>query len=75
MIVNVLKLLAKKFLVPLGLTAAAAATDAAIQKKMFGSGMTRLIFSNEELNDIMKITKSLEDSDFLIKGVNETVET
>ena len=37
---NVLKSLAKIVLAPLGLTAAASATDTAIQKKMFGSGTT-----------------------------------
>ena len=52
---NVLKTLAKSVLIPLGLTAAASATDAAIHNKMFGSGMTTLIISNEEMNDIMKI--------------------
>ena len=51
---NVLKPLAKSILIPLGLTAAAA-TDAAIHKKMFGSGVTTLMFSNEEMNDIMEI--------------------
>ena len=35
---NVLKPLAKSVLIPLGLTAAASATDAAIHKKMLGSG-------------------------------------
>ena len=34
---NVLKPLAKSVLIPLGLTAAASATDAAIHKKMIGS--------------------------------------
>ena len=44
---NVLKPLAKSVLIPLKLTAeAAAATDAAIYKKMFGSGTTTLIISN-----------------------------
>ena len=38
---------------------------------MFGSGVTTLIISNEEMNDIMK--KSLEESGLLIKGVSETV--
>ena len=38
---NVLKPLAKTVLIPLGLTAAAAATDAAIQKKIFGPGTRR----------------------------------
>ena len=37
---NVLKTLAKAVLIPLGLTAAASATDTASQKKPFGSGMT-----------------------------------
>ena len=56
---NVLKPLAKNVLISLGLTAAASATDAAIHKKMFGSGNTKLIISNEEMNDIMKIIRSL----------------
>ena len=59
---NVLKPLAKSVLIPLGLTAAASATDPTIHKKMFGSGFTTLIISNEEMEDIMKIVKSLEDS-------------
>ena len=32
-----------------------------------GSGVTTMILSNEEKNDIMKIIKSLEESDLLIK--------
>ena len=55
------------------LTAAASAADAAIHKKMFGSGFTTLIISNEEMNDIMKIVKSYEESRLLIKGVFETI--
>ena len=58
---NLPKPLAKIVLIPLRLTAAASATYAAIQKKIFGSGMTALLISNEEMNDIMKIIKSLED--------------
>ena len=65
---NVLKPLAKCFLIPLELTAAALATDAAIQKKIFGSEMTTLIISNKEMNDIMIIIKPLEDAGLLIKG-------
>ena len=57
----------------IGLTLAASTTDAAIQKKIFGSGMTTLIISNEEMNDIMKIVKSLEESSLLIKDVSETI--
>ena len=70
---NVLKPLAKSVLVPLGLTAAASATDAAIHKKMFGSGTTTLIISNKEMNDIMKIVKFLEESSLLIKDVSKTI--
>ena len=40
---NVLKPLAKSVLIPLGLKAAASATDPAIRKKFFGSGVTTLI--------------------------------
>ena len=43
---NVIKPLAKSVLIPLGLTAAASATDPVIHKKMFGSGATTLIISN-----------------------------
>ena len=64
---------AKSVLIPLGLIAAAAATDAAINKKMFRSGNTTLTISNEELNDIMKIVKSHEESGLLIKGVSQTI--
>ena len=41
-------------------------------KKMFGSGMTTLKISNEEINNIMKIVKSLDESDLLIKDVSKT---
>ena len=37
-------------------------------KKMFRSGFTTLIISYEEMNDIMKIIKSLEEYGFLIKS-------
>ena len=70
---NVLKPLAKSILIPLGLTAAASARDEAIHKKIFLSGNTTLIISYEEMNDIMKIVKSLEESGLLIKGVTETI--
>ena len=40
---------------------------------MFRSGFTTLIISNEEMNDIMKIVKSLEDSGLLIKEVNKAI--
>ena len=40
---------------------------------MFGFGVTTLENSNEEMNDIIKIVKALEESGFLIKGVSETI--
>ena len=49
-------------------------TDAAIQKKNLGSGMTTLTFSNEEINDIMKIVRCHEDAPSLIQHASETVE-
>ena len=70
---NVLKPLPKSVLIPLGSIAAAAATDADIHKKMFGSGTTTLISSNEEMNDIMNIVKSLEEFGLLIKSVSEII--
>ena len=58
----------------LGLTAAASATDTAINRNILGSGVhTTLIISNDEMNHILKIVKSLEDSGVLLKGVSETV--
>ena len=65
--------LAKNVLAPLGITAAASAIDAEIQKKkIHGSGTTTLIISNEEMNDIMKIIQALEDSNILLKEVTKT---
>ena len=70
---NVLKTLAKSVLIPLGLTAAASATDAVIHKKVFGSGNTTLLISNKEMTDIMKIIRSLEESGLLIKSFSEII--
>ena len=76
---NLLKPLAKNLLI---LTAAETAPDTVIHKEMFGYGcrpsdsaprMTTLIINNKEVNDIMKIVKSLEKPGLIIKGVNETV--
>ena len=73
-----IKPLAKSVLIPLGLTAAPSAADAGIHKKILGSGhnpsSTTLIISNNEMEDIIKIVKSLEDSGLLLKGVTETVQ-
>ena len=65
--------LAKNVLAPLGITAAASALDAGIQKKIHGSGTTTLIISNEEMNDIIKIVQALEDSNILLKEVTNTI--
>ena len=65
--------LAKNVLAPLGITAAASAIDAGIQKKIHGSGTTTLIISNEEMNDIIKIAQALEGSNILLKGVTKTI--
>ena len=63
----------KNLLAPLGLSAAMSATDAAIQKKMYGSGTT-VLFSNEEIDDIIKIVEALEDSNVLLKRVTKTLQ-
>ena len=70
---NVLKPLAKSVLIQLELTTVASASDAVIHKKIFGSGFTTLIISNDEMNDIKKIVKFHEESGFLIKDVSETI--
>ena len=64
---SVLTPLAKSVLMPLGLT------DAAIQKKIYESGTTALIISNEEMEDIMKLVKSLKELELLVKGISETI--
>ena len=82
LIKDVIKPLAKSLLIPLGLTAAALAADAGIHKKILGSGTpssshnnnTVLIISNDEIEDIIKIIKSLEDSGLLLEGITETVQ-
>ena len=73
--------LAKGVLLPLRLSTGMYAADAAIQKKIYGSGcpsdlpsrITTLITSNEEMEDIMKIGKSVEESGLIIKGISETI--
>ena len=77
LIKNVIKPLGKSVLIPLGLTAAASAADAGIPKKILGSrhnNTTTLITSNDEMEDIIKIVKSLEYSGLLLKRISETVQ-
>ena len=50
------------------------AIDGSIKKKMIGSGTTTIIISNDEMDDILKIVKSLENSGLLLKGVSETIQ-
>ena len=74
-----IKPLAKSVLISLGLTTAGSAADAVVHKKILGSGHnnnnTTLIISIEyELEDIIRIVTSLEDSSLLLKGVTETVQ-
>ena len=84
LIKNIIKPLAKSVLIPLGLTAAAAAADAGIHKKILGSGRrhsfssapktTTQIISNDKMKDIIEAIKSLKDSGLLLKGVTETIQ-
>ena len=81
---NVIKPLAKSVLIPLGLTATASAVDVGIHKKNLGSGRPLpsashdnniiLIISNNEMKDIIKIVKSIEDSGLLMEGVSKTIQ-
>ena len=82
---NVIKPLAKSVLISLGLTAAASAADAGINKKILGLGQCPsssalhnnnaiLIMSNDEMKDIIEIVKSLEDSSFWPEGVSKTIQ-
>ena len=41
---------------------------------MLGSGATTLIISNDEMNDIIKIIKALENSGVLLEGVSKTIQ-
>ena len=66
--------LEKNILAPLGLNAAMSATDATIQKKMYGSGAKIVRFSNKDLDDMTKNVKALEDSDVLMKRVTKTLQ-
>ena len=65
----------------LELSARMSAANAAIHKKMYESGhlsdlvsrMAALITSNEEMKDLIKIVKSLEESGLLIKEISKTI--
>ena len=70
---NVLTPLAKNVLLSIGLSAGMSAADPGIQKKIYGSGSTALIISNEEMEDVMKIVKLLKEPGLLIQGISETI--
>ena len=75
LIKNVITPLAKSVLIPLGSTAAASAADAGIHQKILVSGgNTTLIISNKDMEDLIRIVKSLQDSKLLLKGVTESVQ-
>ena len=83
LIKNVITPLAKSVLIPLGLTAAVSAADAGIHKEILGSGRhsssashntTTLVVSNIDMEDLIEIVKSLEDSGLLLKRVTESVQ-
>ena len=84
LIKNIITPLAKSVLIPLGLTPTALAADAGTHKKILGSGRrhssssalhnTTLIISNKDMDDLIKIVKSLEDSGLILKGVTESVQ-
>ena len=65
--------LAKNVLAPLSLTAAMSAIDGSMQKKSHGSGI-KLIIEEEDMQDVIKIIKELENSDISLKGVSKTIE-
>ena len=71
----VFNLLAESVLIPLGSTTSVSATDATIQKKVFRTKKKKFEkekrISNKEMDDIMKIIKSLKEYNLLIKGVRE----
>ena len=64
--------LAQNVLAPIGLTAAMSAIDGSIQKKIHGSRV-KLIIEQEDMKDIMKIIKALENFCILLKGVSKTI--
>ena len=45
-----------------------------VYEKIYGSGTTKLIIENEDMNDIMKIIEALENSGILLKGMSKTIE-
>ena len=65
--------LAKNLLAPLGLTAAMSVIDGSIKNIIHDSGV-KLIIEQEDMKDIMKIIKALQNSGILLKGESKTIE-
>ena len=74
LIKKVIKPLIKSVLIPLGLTAAASVAAAGIHNKLLGSGRTTLIISNDQMKDVIKKVKSLEDLCLLLEGVSQAIQ-
>ena len=70
---SVLIPIAKNVLLPFASSVKMSAGDAATPKKIYVLSTTALIILDEEINDIMKIVKSLKESNLLIKGVSKTI--
>ena len=68
-LIKKLQPLAKSLLISLRLTVATSAKNGAILE----SGIKPLIMLNYEMNNVMKIVKSLAEFGPLIKGVSETI--
>ena len=70
---SILTSLATSVLLSIRLSAGILAGDAALQKKIYGSGTTVIMPSNEKMEDMIKIVKSLEESRILTKGISENI--
>ena len=57
----------------LGLTAASSAIDAGVQKKIYGSELKTFVISNDDIQDVLKIIKSPENSGLLLKAIHKTI--
>ena len=71
-LMKVTMLLANNLLAPLGLGLAMSEIDGSIQKKIHCSEV-KLIIEQEDMKDIMKIIKALENSGILLKGESKTI--
>ena len=65
--------IAKHILTPFGITTAASAFEAGVEKKIRGSGTTILTISNGKMSGIMKFVQALEDSNILLKGITRII--